>query len=375
MRSRKFLSGFTLIEVLVVVVIISMLAALLFPVFTRAQEKAAQTSCMNNLRQICMAVHMYTQDNNEQLPTNPGTSWASVFGKYLHTATFNCPSLPGIPGTTDNPDYGFNRQLFGKSMGKIITPSSLVIATDLSRTAMSGDFCVDFTNMETGIDPRHNQGQAFCVAMADGSVKVLQLISGSPTATLSNAQVGFYPVTFADNPINVIAPTNGTTFHSYTGNAGWNGGANSADLFFTMDPTRSGFNYIGVLLGANGTLSQGITFKKSGSLYAYVPVEADLLLLNTSGGPTKGFLHSTWVLQGKLHDSDTTWVPIMPLTGLPASTTAPAQTWMKYSIAPSAPFQDIQLYGKSDPVNWTSGESGGFAYLHLTVIDPTPTTP
>jgi len=65
MRSK---AGFTLIELLVVIAIIAILAAILFPVFARAREKARQTSCLNNQKQIALAWHMYVQDYDETLP-------------------------------------------------------------------------------------------------------------------------------------------------------------------------------------------------------------------------------------------------------------------------------------------------------------------
>ncbi len=64
----RFRGGFTLIELLVVIAIIAILAAILFPVFARAREKARQTSCLSNLKQIALATNMYAQDYNEALP-------------------------------------------------------------------------------------------------------------------------------------------------------------------------------------------------------------------------------------------------------------------------------------------------------------------
>ena len=61
-------SGFTLIELLVVIAIIAILAAILFPVFARAREKARQTSCLSNQKQIMLGILAYTQDHDERFP-------------------------------------------------------------------------------------------------------------------------------------------------------------------------------------------------------------------------------------------------------------------------------------------------------------------
>jgi prepilin-type N-terminal cleavage/methylation domain-containing protein/prepilin-type processing-associated H-X9-DG protein len=61
--------GFTLIELLVVIAIIAILAAILFPVFAKAREKARQASCLSNVRQLATAFMSYIQDYDEMLPT------------------------------------------------------------------------------------------------------------------------------------------------------------------------------------------------------------------------------------------------------------------------------------------------------------------
>jgi prepilin-type N-terminal cleavage/methylation domain-containing protein/prepilin-type processing-associated H-X9-DG protein len=64
--------GFTLIELLVVIAIIAILAAILFPVFARAREKARQSSCLSNMKQLALAFNMYIQDYDQVFPSQWG---------------------------------------------------------------------------------------------------------------------------------------------------------------------------------------------------------------------------------------------------------------------------------------------------------------
>jgi prepilin-type N-terminal cleavage/methylation domain-containing protein/prepilin-type processing-associated H-X9-DG protein len=75
-RSHHSKSGFTLIELLVVIAIIAILAAILFPVFAQAREKARSISCLSNCKQIGVASQMYAQDYDEILPTWSLYYWA-----------------------------------------------------------------------------------------------------------------------------------------------------------------------------------------------------------------------------------------------------------------------------------------------------------
>jgi prepilin-type N-terminal cleavage/methylation domain-containing protein/prepilin-type processing-associated H-X9-DG protein len=80
-------AGFTLIELLVVVAILALLAAILFPVFSRARENARRTSCASNLKQLSTAVLMYTQDFDEKLP--PQQQPVGVIGSSLGTTSWD----------------------------------------------------------------------------------------------------------------------------------------------------------------------------------------------------------------------------------------------------------------------------------------------
>ena len=79
MQFRKT-HGFTLIELLVVIAIIAILAAILFPVFAQAREKARSASCLSNEKQLSLAVTMYVQDNDETFPNGPVTCFSSSWG-------------------------------------------------------------------------------------------------------------------------------------------------------------------------------------------------------------------------------------------------------------------------------------------------------
>lgn len=72
--------GFTLIELLVVIAIIAILAAILFPVFLSAKEKARQSSCCNNLKQLTQAFFAYADDNNGMLPISQRRQMAKALG-------------------------------------------------------------------------------------------------------------------------------------------------------------------------------------------------------------------------------------------------------------------------------------------------------
>lgn len=88
-RHRRFTGGasaFTLIELLIVIAIIAILAAILFPVFAQAREKARQTSCLSNLKQEGLAMLMYVQDNDETYPLHESVGPDGFF--YIWSSTY-----------------------------------------------------------------------------------------------------------------------------------------------------------------------------------------------------------------------------------------------------------------------------------------------
>lgn len=136
-RGAEFRSGaFTLIELLVVIAIIAILAAILFPVFAAAREKARQTACASNLKQIGLAVLQYAGDFDDKPPcgnVTDGQGWAGQLQPYVKVrGIFLCPDdttcLPGSAGCslTDgrflNVSYMYNLNLISPMDKGVVQP-------------------------------------------------------------------------------------------------------------------------------------------------------------------------------------------------------------------------------------------------------------
>jgi prepilin-type N-terminal cleavage/methylation domain-containing protein/prepilin-type processing-associated H-X9-DG protein len=175
--------GFTLIELLVVIAIIAILAAILFPVFAKAREKARQSSCSSNVKQMVMGFLQYAQDYDEQLCGSGGAfvdpfpygvwirkttgvnSWdvttGAVYPYMKNGQIFMCPSRrsPTYPGC------GFEMNWFcgWQSLGTIAVPASTVVLHESGCDDGAG------SNVDDIALTAHNEGLnlGFC----DGHVK------------------------------------------------------------------------------------------------------------------------------------------------------------------------------------------------------------
>ncbi len=156
MRRRR---GFTLIELLVVIAIIAILAAILFPVFAQARNRAETISCMSNVKQLVTAAMMYSQDWNSVLPKyshgtgyygclgyagGDGARWADSLYTYVkNTQVFDCPAadknLALLSGSTffdiTTYSYGCNTPsasgsgfgAAGRKLNRITMPSNTIL--------------------------------------------------------------------------------------------------------------------------------------------------------------------------------------------------------------------------------------------------------
>jgi prepilin-type processing-associated H-X9-DG protein len=210
---------------LVVIAIIAILAAILFPVFAKAREKANQTTCMNNQRQIAVAVLMYVQDNDEMFPS--ASAWYShMTNQYGITGdAWDCPSTT-LVGNPSRPDYFYVAGSFlsGVALGDVAAASDAPLLGDLSAPDVNKPFINDAgtTNLTKALATvgfNHNNSAIF--AFVDGHVGLFTKESVTPgffvpsivdlsQLTIPVSLGDLYPVgLLTGNPSTQTAPSNG----------------------------------------------------------------------------------------------------------------------------------------------------------------------
>ena len=227
--------GFTLIELLVVIAIIAILAAILFPVFAQAREKARQTSCLSNLKQIGTGLQLYCDDFDEMYPTRieGGAAWDptgqaqyprfwldsetqdwtvagnarwwtwmdNIYPYVKNSQMFVCASAGKKIGS-----YGYNPHIGGwdcnadvpLTMSQVKMPSELVFCGDglinytnptpITISVLGAHMCgaQDWANCKNG--KRHNGGSNFC--FGDGHAKFYKSGAG-PTEGIGIEDWGY----------------------------------------------------------------------------------------------------------------------------------------------------------------------------------------
>ena len=210
MRTCRSNSAFTLIELLVTIAIIAILAAILFPVFASAREKARQTSCLSNMKQIGLALTMYQTDYDERMffrsgwtssrsgdiPTANTNRWWNMLMPYIkNNNVFSCPSdsLP-TPSKDVNGNLSIPRSYIALAPAESLTlaqiddPVETMVVTEkwgttTSNTAVTdswiepfnGDFTPDVTNSTRMWTAANRHGGICNCAFFDGHAKGLHM--------------------------------------------------------------------------------------------------------------------------------------------------------------------------------------------------------
>jgi prepilin-type N-terminal cleavage/methylation domain-containing protein/prepilin-type processing-associated H-X9-DG protein len=257
---HKTQSAFTLIELLVVIAIIAILAAILFPVFAQAREKARQTTCLSNQKQLALGVLMYVQDYDETFPMslyvqppNNGFAVYDAVAPYLkNVGIFVCPSYsPGIdwrsrlatvglqPITFQFVSYVPNLGVFGEQLcntpfrkqtpvtklAAIPTPVDTVLFFD---GYMKASPFLDFFNFLG--HARHSEGVV--LNFADGHAKWFrwnaQLPGGLTPAGANRPNIPYYswrtiePVRLSDSALQSSVSTPQDPYNDFHGIPGTN---------------------------------------------------------------------------------------------------------------------------------------------------------
>ncbi len=212
-QRRDVTRGFTLIELLVVIAIIAILAAILFPVFAQAREKARAISCLSNVKQISLAYTMYVQDYDETSPHMGSDDYVQRLYPYVKNAQlFLCPDRSdtdaieapdGVTNTNRSIGYGYNwgpiqrrggglvlgqqyvngnsgpKYLPGIALAGIVAPAQLVgfiDSYDTPRITGTMTFLACTWTGNTNSSLRH--GGRFNVGFVDGHAKNLNMKAG-----------------------------------------------------------------------------------------------------------------------------------------------------------------------------------------------------
>jgi prepilin-type N-terminal cleavage/methylation domain-containing protein/prepilin-type processing-associated H-X9-DG protein len=239
--------AFTLIELLVVIAIIAILAAILFPVFAQAREKARQTSCLSNTKQMALSILMYVQDYDETFPMGIPNDWNNAWPVAVqpyckNLQMFRCLSDPdktyasgggtwqGVPisyacngviawNGTANVNIGLMSMeqpwLGGttRTLASAGRPADTILLAevhnaDAKRAAVNNTVDGNFSSWGTGMIVMNiNFGDDYPVVNApNGDRPVATAFPGGPEGTMSTRHAGMTNFAFADGHSKAMKP-------------------------------------------------------------------------------------------------------------------------------------------------------------------------
>jgi len=265
LKSKR--SGFTLIELLVVIAIIAILAAILFPVFAKAREKARQTSCLSQTKQIGLAFIQYYQDYDEKLPAGtqndttlgyldkPGLGWAGqVYNEVKSVGIFKCPddSTSPIAAAGNVPtqvpvSYAFNSNAAGVTQALYGNVAKSILAFET-------------TNNEADVTAPAGRG---VVSPGDANSAAGNGVGGYTAASATSGQLGLLGgtsngATATQYATGVLSGASDTTVGNAAGNfATLTGRHSDGTNYLLADGHSKWFRNSGVSAGLSNSTSNG----------------------------------------------------------------------------------------------------------------------